>query len=63
MALVKGQPEEEAEIHCSSLLSQPLFQAFLSIAEEELDFNHLMGGLTFHCPEDIFLRVTSQIQE
>ncbi|KFK37820.1 hypothetical protein AALP_AA3G033500 [Arabis alpina] len=45
-----------------SYLSQPLFQALLTKAEEEFGFNHPMGGLTIPCPEDTFLTITSRIQ-
>ncbi|ESW07896.1 hypothetical protein PHAVU_009G001400 [Phaseolus vulgaris] len=44
-----------------SYLKQPSLQDLLSQAEEEFGYNHLMGGLTIPCTEDVFLHVTSSL--
>jgi SAUR family protein len=39
------------------------FQELLNKAEEEFGFNHPMGGLTIPCSEDIFIDLTSRLDE
>lgn len=46
-----------------SYLCQPSFQDLLSQSAEEFGYDHPMGGLTIHCKEDVFLYITSQINE
>ena len=46
-----------------SYLNQPSFQDLLSLAAEEFGYDHPMGGLTIPCREDVFLDITSQINE
>uniref|UniRef100_B9HRD3 Auxin-responsive family protein n=1 Tax=Populus trichocarpa TaxID=3694 RepID=B9HRD3_POPTR len=40
-------------------LNQPIFQDLLSQAEEQLGYDHPMGGLTSPCREGIFMDVIS----
>ena len=64
LAVYVGEnPKKQRYLVPVSYLNQPLFQDLLIKAEEEFGFNHAMGGLTIPCPEDIFLNVTSRIQE
>ncbi|PIN02538.1 hypothetical protein CDL12_24947 [Handroanthus impetiginosus] len=44
-----------------SYLNHPLFQELLKCSEEEHGFDHLMGGLTIPCSENVFLNVTSYL--
>jgi len=44
-----------------SYLNQPSFQELLSQAEEQFEYDHLMGGLTIPCREDVFLDITSRL--
>ncbi|XP_042513733.1 auxin-responsive protein SAUR23-like [Macadamia integrifolia] len=44
-----------------SYLNHPSFQDLLSLAEEEFEFNHPMGGLTIPCKEATFIDVTSRL--
>ena len=46
-----------------SYLTQSSFQDLLSRAEEEFGYDHPMGGLTIPCQEDVFLNVTSRLNE
>ncbi|KAG4209468.1 hypothetical protein ERO13_A03G200900v2 [Gossypium hirsutum] len=46
-----------------SFLSQPLFQDLLGKSEEEFGYSHPTGGLTIPCNEDIFLDVTSRLNQ
>ncbi|PON85430.1 Small auxin-up RNA [Trema orientale] len=43
-----------------SYLNEPAFQELPSMAEEEFGYDHVMGGLTIPCREDIFTDLTSQ---
>ncbi|OVA12822.1 Auxin-induced protein [Macleaya cordata] len=42
-------------------LNDPSFQDLLSRAEEELGFDHPMGGLTIPCNEGTFIDLTSRL--
>ncbi|RYR22696.1 hypothetical protein Ahy_B03g067998 [Arachis hypogaea] len=44
-----------------SYLNQPSFQDLLSQAEEEFGYDHPMGGLTIPCEENMFLDITSRL--
>ena len=44
-----------------SYLNQSSFQDLLSQVVEEFGYDHPMGGLTFHCREDLFLDITSRL--
>ncbi|KAK9065175.1 hypothetical protein SSX86_016558 [Deinandra increscens subsp. villosa] len=44
-----------------SFLDQPLFQDLLRHSEEELGFDHPMGGLTISCHEDTFVELTARL--
>ncbi|KHN25446.1 Auxin-induced protein 10A5 [Glycine soja] len=46
-----------------SYLNQPSFQELLSQAKEEFGYDHPTGGLTIPCQEDVFLNVTSRLNE
>ncbi|XP_027355571.1 auxin-induced protein X10A-like [Abrus precatorius] len=46
-----------------SYLNQPAFQELLSQVEGEFGHDHPRGGLTIPCMEDVFLQVTSQLNE
>lgn len=54
-----GENQKKRFVIPVSFLNQPSFQELLSKAEEEFGFDHLMGGLTIPCKEDIFINVTS----
>ncbi|KAL3613997.1 hypothetical protein CASFOL_042071 [Castilleja foliolosa] len=45
-----------------SYLSHPAFQDLLWQAEEEFEFDHPMGGLTFSCSDEAFVNVTSHLK-
>jgi len=44
-----------------SYLNLPLFQDMLSEGEEEFGYYHSMDGLTIPCNEDVFQRITSNL--
>ncbi|CAN6806179.1 unnamed protein product [Brassica oleracea] len=62
LAVYVGERQKKRFIVPVSYLSQPSFQALLSKSEEEFGYDHPMGGLTFPCPEDTFINVTSMLQ-
>ena len=39
------------------------FQELLTQAEKEFGYDHLMGGLTIPCGEDLFLDITSRLNK
>ncbi|KAI7739944.1 hypothetical protein M8C21_029346 [Ambrosia artemisiifolia] len=43
-------------------LKHPQFQTLLNLAEEEFGYAHPMGGLTFPCKEETFLKLVENIQ-
>lgn len=53
--------ESKEAVSGSCILSQPLFQDLLSIAEEEFGFNYPMGALTIPCGEYTFIQVISRL--
>ncbi|KAJ8767143.1 hypothetical protein K2173_013540 [Erythroxylum novogranatense] len=59
LAVYVGKTEMKRFVVPVSYLNQPSFQSLLSIAEEEFEFNHPMGGLTIPCREETFIHVTS----
>ncbi|XWS62691.1 hypothetical protein CRYUN_Cryun06bG0032800 [Craigia yunnanensis] len=46
-----------------SYLNNPLFQDLLSLSEEEFGYNHPSGGLRIPCNEDVFVDLTSRLNE
>nr|GLL25774.1 auxin-responsive protein SAUR21-like [Ipomoea trifida] len=58
-AVYVGESEKKRFVIPISYLKDTSFQDLLSQAEEEFGFDHLMGGLTIPCPEDIFLNIIS----
>ena len=44
-----------------SYLNHPLFQTLLSMSEEEFGYAHPMGGLTFPCKEETFIKLTRDV--
>lgn len=44
-----------------SYLNNPSFQDLLNQEEEEVGFNHSMGGLTIPCSEDLFIDLASRL--
>ncbi|KVG86055.1 Auxin responsive SAUR protein [Cynara cardunculus var. scolymus] len=42
-------------------LNHPSFQTLLNLAEEEFGYAHRMGGLTFPCKEETFIKLASDI--
>jgi len=58
-AVYVGESEKKRFVIPVSYLKDPSFQDLLSQAEEEFGFDHLMGGLTIPCREDIFLNIIS----
>ncbi|XP_071698887.1 auxin-responsive protein SAUR21-like [Rutidosis leptorrhynchoides] len=60
-AVYVGEQEKKRFVVPVSLLSQPMFQELLHLAEEEFGYNHPMGGLTIPCSEDIFINLASHL--
>ncbi|XWS40135.1 hypothetical protein CRYUN_Cryun18bG0114100 [Craigia yunnanensis] len=56
-----GESQKKRFVVPISFLNQPSFQKLLSIAEEEFEFNHPMGGLTIPCREEVFIDLTSRL--
>ena len=44
-----------------SYLNEPVFQDFLSLAEEEFGYEHPMGGITIPCSECTFIDLTFRL--
>ena len=63
LAVYVGESQKKRFVVPISFLNQPSFQELLNMAEEELGFNHPMGGLTIPCSEDIFIDLTSRLDE
>ncbi|KAJ6692807.1 SAUR-LIKE AUXIN-RESPONSIVE PROTEIN FAMILY [Salix purpurea] len=61
LAVYVGETEKKRYMVPVSYLNKPVFQDFLSKAEEEFGFDHPMGGLTIPCREDTFIQVTSSL--
>ncbi|OIT35304.1 auxin-induced protein 15a [Nicotiana attenuata] len=61
-AVYVGEKQKKRFVIPISFLSQPLFQDLLSQAEEEFGFDHLMGGITIPCSEDVFVDLTSRLR-
>ncbi|KAG5581799.1 hypothetical protein H5410_052426 [Solanum commersonii] len=57
-----GESQKRRFVMPVSYLSQPLFQDLFAQAEEEFGFDHLMGGLTIPCKEDVFIDLTSRLK-
>ncbi|KAH9696726.1 saur-like auxin-responsive protein family [Citrus sinensis] len=62
-AVYVGENQKKRFVIPVSFLNQPSFQELLSKAEEEFGFDHPIGGLTIPCREDIFINVTSSLNE
>ncbi|XP_071697920.1 auxin-responsive protein SAUR21-like [Rutidosis leptorrhynchoides] len=60
-AVYVGELEKRRFVVPVSLLSQPMFQELLHLAEEEFGYNHPMGGLTIPCHEDMFISLASRL--
>ncbi|XP_071697007.1 auxin-responsive protein SAUR21-like [Rutidosis leptorrhynchoides] len=60
-ALYVGEKERTRFVVRVSVLSQPMFQELLHLAEEEFGYNHPMGGLTIPCSEDMFINLASRL--
>ncbi|XP_071701431.1 auxin-responsive protein SAUR21-like [Rutidosis leptorrhynchoides] len=60
-AVYVGEEEKTRFVVPISLLSQPMFQELLHLAEEEFGYNHPMGGLTIPCSEHIFTDFASRL--
>ncbi|KAL7237626.1 hypothetical protein ACSBR2_003849 [Camellia fascicularis] len=61
LAVYVGESEKKQFVIPISYLNQPSFQDLLSQAEEEFGFDHLMGGLTIPCRENIFIDLTARL--
>ncbi|KAJ9189637.1 hypothetical protein P3X46_000906 [Hevea brasiliensis] len=55
LAVCVGEGQKKRFTVPVSLLNKHSFQELLRKAEEEFGFNHLMGGITIPCREDIIL--------
>ncbi|KAA8546056.1 hypothetical protein F0562_020493 [Nyssa sinensis] len=62
-AVYVGESEKKRFVIPVSYLNQPSFQDLLNRAEEEYGFDHPMGGLTIPCGEDIFIDLTSCLND
>ncbi|XP_071698603.1 auxin-responsive protein SAUR19-like [Rutidosis leptorrhynchoides] len=60
-AVYVGEQEKKRFVVPVSLLSQPMFQELLQLAEEEFAYSHPMGGLTIPCREDMFINLASRL--
>ena len=60
-AVYVGEVQRKRFVVPLSNLNNPSFQKLLSHAEEELGFNHPMGGVTIPCNEDAFIDITSRL--
>ncbi|KAF3974121.1 hypothetical protein CMV_002521 [Castanea mollissima] len=63
LAVYVGESEKKRFVIPISYLNQPTFQQLLNKAEEEFGFDHPMGGLTIPCSEDMFIDLTSRLDE
>ncbi|TYJ00619.1 hypothetical protein E1A91_A13G097300v1 [Gossypium mustelinum] len=59
IAVYVGEGNRKRFVIPVSYLNHPLFQDLLNRAEEELGFNHPMGGLTIPCSEEYFISLTT----
>ncbi|VFQ61393.1 unnamed protein product [Cuscuta campestris] len=57
-----GQGKKKGFVIPISYLKDHSFQDLLSHSEEEIGFDHPMGGLSIPCPEDTFLDILSSIK-
>lgn len=60
-AVYVGEEQKKRFLLPIAFLKEPSFQKLLSMAEEEFGYDHPMGGLTIPCSEEIFIRLTSQL--
>ncbi|PON93773.1 Small auxin-up RNA [Trema orientale] len=58
-AVCLGEDHKKHYVVPLSYLNVPTFQELLIMAEEELGYDHPMGGLTIPCREDIFADLIS----
>ncbi|KAI6701131.1 hypothetical protein NL676_015455 [Syzygium grande] len=58
-AVYVGETQKQRYVVPISHLTRPPFQDLLNRAEEELGFDHPMGGLRIPCKEEVFLNLTS----
>ncbi|KAL5788778.1 hypothetical protein ACOSP7_005727 [Xanthoceras sorbifolium] len=61
LAVYVGESQRKRFLIPASFLNHTSFQDLLSQAEEEFGFDHLMGGLTIPCTEDIFVDLISRL--
>ncbi|KAI7753297.1 hypothetical protein M8C21_004688 [Ambrosia artemisiifolia] len=61
LAVYVGQFQKRRFVIPISYLDQPLFQDLLRHSEEELGYDHPMGGLTISCHEDAFVELTARL--
>ncbi|KAJ9703278.1 hypothetical protein PVL29_004891 [Vitis rotundifolia] len=59
-AVYVGEAQKTRFVVPISYLNSPSFQNLLSHAEDEVGFNHPMGGVTIPCNEDAFIDITSR---
>ncbi|PON63291.1 Small auxin-up RNA, partial [Parasponia andersonii] len=55
LAVHVGVDQKKHYVLPLSYLNKPAFQELLNMAEEEFGYDHVMGGLTIPCREDIFI--------
>ncbi|PON39765.1 LOW QUALITY PROTEIN: Small auxin-up RNA, partial [Parasponia andersonii] len=60
-AVYVGEDHKKCYVVTLSYLNELIFQELLIMAEEELGYEHPMGGLTFPCREDIFVDLISRL--
>lgn len=63
LAVYVGESQKKRFVIPVSFLNQPSFQELLRKAEEEFGFHHPMGGLTIPCREELFVDLTSRLNE
>ncbi|KAK1571909.1 hypothetical protein Q3G72_024761 [Acer saccharum] len=63
VAVYVGESQKKRFVVPISFLNQPSFQELLRKAEEEFGFHHPTGDLTIPCREDIFINLTSSLNE
>lgn len=62
-AVYVGENQKKRFVIPVTYLNQPCLQDLLGQATEEFDYCHPMGGLTFHCKDDIFTDLISQLNQ
>lgn len=63
LAVYVGEKKKKRFVIPVSFLNQPSCQELLTKAEEEFGFCQPMGGLTIPCKEELFVDLTSRLNQ